>query len=75
MNLARTTLRIDANLKKTAQAKALQDNTTLQDVFNRALAAYVQESAKKDAKTLVFKTHNLGEPLDNLTRSDYYPEA
>ena len=72
MQLVRTTLRIDENLKKIAQLKALEEDTTLQQIFNRALAAYVKADAKKKAKKIVFKTYHLGKKLDNLTRDDIY---
>lgn len=72
--LIRTTLRLKENVKKSAHKKALEDKTTLQNIFNRALEEYLQKEAKKEARKIVFKTHNLGEPLDNLTRDDFYPE-
>ena len=72
--LVRTTLRIQDDLKKIAQRKALEEDTTLQDIFNKALESYLRNQAKKEAKKIVFKTHDLGEALDNLTRSDYYSE-
>ncbi len=72
--LIRTTLRLRENIKRNAQKKALEDKTTLQEIFNRALEEYLQKEAKKEARKIVFKTHNLGEPLDNLTRDDFYPE-
>lgn len=72
--LVRTTLRIEENLKKSAQRKALDEDTTLQDMFNKALASYLQDQTKKKAKKLVIKSFDLGVALDNLTRSDYYPE-
>jgi ABC-type proline/glycine betaine transport system ATPase subunit len=72
--MTRTTLRIQDDLKRAAQRRALEEDTTLQDVFNRALNQYLQTAAKSDAKKIVFITHDLGEPLDNLRRSDYYPE-
>lgn len=28
----------------------------------------------KRRQKIVFKTHHLGEPLDNLTRDDFYPD-
>lgn len=74
MPLTRTTLRIDQSLKKAAQEQALQTNTTLQAVFNNALRDYLKDTAKHKARKIVFKTHGLGQPLDNLTRSDYYPK-
>ncbi len=72
--LVRTTLRIQDYLKKDAERKALEEDTTLQDIFNKALASYLQNQAKKEAKKIVFKTYHLGKELDNLTRSDYYPD-
>ncbi len=72
--LIRTTLRIKGNLKKSAELKALQDDVSLQDIFNLALEKYFDTEGKKEAKRIVFKTHKLGEPLDNLKRADYYPK-
>jgi len=71
-SLVRTTLRLEENLKNTAERIALEENITLQDIFNRALKIYLEKEHRKKAKKIVFKTHNLGEPLDNLTRVDYY---
>ncbi len=73
MQLVRTTLRLPEYLKKAAERKALEESTTFQDILNRALENYMKEEGKKIAKKIVFKTHNLGVPLDNLTRDDYYP--
>lgn len=70
--LVRTTLRIKEHLKKSAEFLALQNDISLQDIFNRALEHYFEKEAKRAAKKLVFKTHKLGEPLDNLTRDDFY---
>lgn len=72
--LVRTTLRIKEHLKKSAELKALQENITLQDIFNRALGEYLEKGARKKAKGITFRTHHLGEPLDNLTRDDFYPD-
>ncbi len=70
--LVRTSLRINESLKKSAEKKALHMNVTLQEIFNKALALYLEQDAQIQAKKIVFKTHNLGEPLDNLKRADYY---
>lgn len=70
--LVRTTLRIQDYLKKSAQRKALEEDTTLQNIFNKALESYLQNQAHKKAKKIVFKTFDLGVPLDNLTRDDIY---
>ena len=72
--LIRTTLRLNESLKKTAEKKALQDDITLQEIFNKALAEYLEKDARFEAKKIIFKTHHLGEPLDNLTRDDFYPD-
>ena len=53
--------------------KAFEENVSLQDIFNRALEQYLEKDAKKQAKKIIFKTHDLGVPLDNLRRKDYYP--
>lgn len=72
--LVRTTLRLKENIKRSAQKKALEEKTTLQEIFNRALEAYLEKDAKKWAKKIVFKTYRLGKKLDNLTRDDFYPD-
>lgn len=74
MQLIRTTLRLKENLKKRAEKKAFDENTSLQAIFNTALELYLEKEAKRRAKKIIFITHNLGEPLDNLTRDDFYPE-
>lgn len=72
--LLRTTLRIEENLKKEAERKAVENNTTLQEIFNHALERYLKNEAKKEAKRIVFKTHHLGIPLDHLSRDDFYDD-
>lgn len=72
--LKRTTLRIKEELKKEAERKALQEDISLQEVVNRALEQYLKKEAKAQAKKIIFRTHDLGVPLDNLTRDDFYPE-
>ena len=74
MQLVRTTIRVPEALKKAAEKQALEEDTTFQDILQRALRGYLNQSYQKKAKKLVFLTHDLGTPLDNLTRSDYYPE-
>lgn len=74
MQLLRTTLRIKTALKKAAEKKALEDNISLQELFNRALQEYLQNTGRKKAEEIIFRTHNLGEPLDNLKRNDFYPD-
>ena len=74
MQLIRTTLRLKENLKKRAERKALDENTSLQAIFNAALELYLEKEAKSRAKKIIFKTHDLGVPLDNLRREDFYSE-
>lgn len=72
MQLIRTTLRLKSDLKRAAEKHAVHEDTTLQNIFNDALEEYLKGKAEKNAKQLIFKTHDLGTPLDNLTRDDYY---
>ena len=74
MSLIRTTLRIDQQLKRAAEKQAMEEETTLQAVFNNALEQYLNKSAQAKARKIVFRTHDLGKPLDDLTRGDYYPK-
>lgn len=61
MQVTQTTLRSRPELNKTLKQKVLKD--------------YIAKAAKRKARRLVFHTHDLGVPLDNLTRDDYYSEA
>ena len=72
--LVRTTLRLKENLKRDAEKRAFEENTSLQEIFNKALEAYLDKEARKQARKIIFKTHDLGVPLDNLTRDDFYPD-
>ena len=74
MQMVRTTLRLKEDVKKALERKAFEDDTTLQNLFNHALEQYLEKDASNKAKKIVFKTHNFGVPLDNLTRKDYYSE-
>lgn len=72
MQLTRTTLRLKTSLKKQAEKLAYEEDKSLQDIFNLALESYLKNKAERKAKKLVFHTHNLGVPLDKLTRDDIY---
>lgn len=74
MTLVRTTLRLQGNLKKMAEKRAFEEDISLQDIFNKALASYLEKESQREAKKIIFKTHNLGKPLDNLKRADFYPK-
>ena len=73
MQLTRTTVRLQEAIKKAVEKQALEEDTTFQDILQRALHAYLATRAKVRTKKIVFKTHNLGVLLDNLTRDDYSP--
>lgn len=74
MQLVRTTVRLRHDIKKATERKALEDNTTFGALVQRALEDYLAKAATRKARRLVFHTHDLGVPLDNLTRDDYYPD-
>lgn len=74
MQMIRTTLRIKADLKKQVEKYAVEKDTTFQNIFNIALEEYLCKKAENKAKKLVIPTIDLGVPLDNLTRDDYYDE-
>ena len=73
LQLTRTTLRLDSRLKRAAEDRARQQATTLQAIFNKALEEYLERDAEQRAE-VIFRTHNLGGKLDNLTRDDYYDD-
>ncbi len=72
MILCRTTIRLDQSLKKQTDLLALEQGLTFQDLVHKALHAYLNEKAKKNARKLVFHTHDLGVALTNLTRDNFY---
>ena len=72
MKLIRTTVRLQEHLKKAAEKRALEEDTTLQDLFQRALREYLAQTARKKAQEFMLPTHDLGVSLDNLTRDDIY---
>lgn len=74
VKLIRTTLRLRADLKKAAEKLAVDHDLTLQEVFNQALEKYIKKAGKKDSGEIIFLSQDLGVPLDNLTREDYYDD-
>lgn len=72
MKMVATTLRIEENLKKAAEQRALDLGISFQALFNRALESYLQSDSQEHAKKIVFLAQDLGMPLDNLTRDDFY---
>lgn len=74
MQLIRTTLRLRPDLKKAVERKVLEEDTTFQAFVHRALEDYLTKAAIHKAHRLIFHTHDLGVPLDNLTRDDFYSD-
>ncbi len=74
MDLTRTTIRIPPQLKRAAQEQALEEGISFQDLVNQTLRIYIQNKTVKKAKKIVFPTHDLGVPLDNLIREDFYAD-
>lgn len=46
MALVKTTLRIEENLKKAAEKKALEEDKTFQEIYNEALEGYLLKPNK-----------------------------
>ena len=74
MQIQRTTLRLDPVLKKRVLQLAAEQNCSMQSICNVALQRYLDTTARKKAKKIVFKTYDFGTQLDNLTRDDYYDD-
>ncbi|CAN5210666.1 hypothetical protein BH09PAT2_BH09PAT2_10180 [soil metagenome] len=74
MQLVRTTVRLEKQLKKAVQKIVLEEDTTFQRILNHALKDYIEKKARKGIRKLKFPSINLGVPLDNLSRDDIYGE-
>jgi hypothetical protein len=75
MQLSRTTIRLQTDLKKAAQHYAIQHERSFQDVINEALERFLQfTEVERDVPPIVFKSKSLGAPTDNLTREDIYAD-
>ena len=75
-NLVRTTVRLKPELKKAVDQLALDRGSSAQEIINRAVDTYLDQVTKQKVKQINFDeiAIDLGVPLDNLTREDYYPE-
>lgn len=74
MLLQQTTIRLQEPLKKIAQAKALELNISFQTLITQALQKFLQEKSDIKSQKIVFHSHDLGFPLDALTREDIYAD-
>lgn len=74
MKRTRTTVRLNPNLKKAATKKAVELDISFQKLLSLALKQYLQAKNQDKAKKIVFKSKDLGAPLDELTREDIYAD-
>lgn len=72
MTNTRTTVKLITSLKKAAEKVAIEEDTTLQHIINIALEQYFVNRSKQSTKKFIIPTYDLGKPLDNLTRDDFY---
>jgi hypothetical protein len=75
MEMKKTTIKLDKQLKKLAEKKAIETETTLQDLVNEALyeklvGRNVDKLLIKDGPKL--NIWPLDENMDNLKRGDFY---
>lgn len=77
MELIRTTLRIEKNLKKEVEKMAIERGLTFQYIFNEALRKAITQQNEKRLKTkqkLKFIVKDMGDMPNTLTRSFYYDD-
>ncbi len=74
MKLARTTVRLNPQLKKEATKRAIEMDISFQKLLSLALKQYLKTKNKENAKQIVFMSKDIGSPLDNLTREDIYAD-
>lgn len=72
MDKIRTTLRIEKQLKTAAERRALELDTTLQDIFNTALRNYLTKANEIKVKDILFYDRPISAKLNDLKREDYY---
>jgi len=74
MLLTRTSLRLEPELTKTAKLLAVHRRISFQSLVNQALREYVNKQTTSPKHKITFTSHDLGTPLDNLTRDDFYDD-
>lgn len=73
MQKVRTTLYLNKQLKQMADMQAVRENTTLQEIFNRALYTELQKKIPSKKKKIDFMDLDLDIP-HKLNREDYYKD-
>ena len=74
MQLVRTTIRLDPELKKKAQKLALEQDKSFQELIVEALDKYFEEEATKKAEEFFVPDFDLGKNINKLSRDDIYGE-
>jgi|GEM_PF-3980418 len=75
MELIRTTLRIEKNLKKQVEKQAFEQGVTLQSIFNEALRSAVNKKTQNiKPKKIRFYDQEIKNIPVNLTRNDFYDD-
>lgn len=72
MITVKTTLNLNKQLKKMAERKALEEDTTLQEVINKALYNELVAGAVRKTKDIIFTPKAVDKNMGNLTRKDFY---
>lgn len=77
MNYKRTTIKLQENLKKLAEKRAIDEDTTLQEIVNRALYRELFATTAQDSPiTLTPNIRELARPIKipdiPLNRKDIY---
>ncbi len=70
--IARTTIRLDKELKYLVEKMALEQGIRQQDVIRNALRLYLRNRSRKEAKRIILPRHDLGVKLDKITRNMIY---
>ena len=68
----KTTLRIDENIKKMAEAMSVKEGVSLQEIVNTALKEYTYKTIKKIPLSKRLKPRPMGAKFKELPREIYY---
>ncbi|PIR42222.1 hypothetical protein CO058_01670 [candidate division WWE3 bacterium CG_4_9_14_0_2_um_filter_35_11] len=72
MEKIKTTLRIDENIKKMAEAMSVKEGVSLQEIVNVALKEYTSKTIKKIQLSKLLKPLAMGAKFKELPREIYY---
>lgn len=73
MGKVKTTLILNDQIKKQAQLKAIQENSSLSEIVNSLLTKYVfSNSNASKVEDVKFETWPYGDDIVDLQRDDFY---